>query len=642
MAGSIIEVKYFNTFLLKKVNNNAEKVIWNGSFGIPTDIGGQPVLDVNRDASWAIEESRIRGGYNNTSVDFGAKAYLVEDEPNGTRRFNTLIYSGIFNSRTGINQTNVFSVGEDITKSADPANGSIQKLYAEDTNLNVFQELKVSRALIDKDAIYSAEGGGTVTASNLVIGVIQPYPGKYGISKNPESFAIYGNNKYFSDKNNNAVLRLSGGIEEISSYGMKDFFRDELVRTTSLTGEGRILGAWDIYSSEYVVSLQRSRTSRSPLIATRRVDPTLVFDERAKGWVSFHSYVPDQMFSLRNNFYSVKTTSYNDLASTTVNSLGSTSFPVTFVNGDIPVGSLVTSTLIPPGLTVSVLSYTPTSFNTGVVVVDTSIVLSASVPLLFTDSSVNLWRHNDNSVNRNSFYGVEKPSSITFVFNPNPTNSKSFKTIGYEGSNGWQVDSFVSDETSPTLGISGNWNISNDFTAEISSLYEGEYILTEGKALAPIVTNSASMTLDVNSVGGYILAGGEVSGEQIPGGFLTVVSYDVSTGDLVLSQPVTFTEVSELFFSAETSSNDYAAVFSNSNPPLPRYYSGFNLKENKYVANLINDSLASAGEIIFGNQISGIKGYYSTVKMSTDLTTDFGGEKSLFSVESTYSMNNGY
>ena len=49
---------------------------------------------------------------------------------------------------------------------------------------------------------------------------------------------------------------MSGGIEEISSYGMKDFFRDELVRTTSLTGEGRILGAWDIYSSEYVVSLQ--------------------------------------------------------------------------------------------------------------------------------------------------------------------------------------------------------------------------------------------------------------------------------------------------------------------------------------------------------------------------------------------------
>jgi hypothetical protein len=73
-------------------------------------------------------------------------------------RSNALIYSGIFNSRTGINNTNQFSVGESITKSTDPANGSIQKLYAEDTNLIVFQENKVSRALIDKDAIYSAEG----------------------------------------------------------------------------------------------------------------------------------------------------------------------------------------------------------------------------------------------------------------------------------------------------------------------------------------------------------------------------------------------------------------------------------------------------------------------------------------------------
>ena len=63
--------------------------------------------------------------------------------------------------------------------------------------------------------------------SNLVIGVIQPIAGKYGISKNPESFAVYGNRKYFSDENNNVILRLAGGIEEISSNGMKDFFRDQ-------------------------------------------------------------------------------------------------------------------------------------------------------------------------------------------------------------------------------------------------------------------------------------------------------------------------------------------------------------------------------------------------------------------------------
>jgi len=204
---AVIEVKYFNTFLLKKVNKAqitpspgyGNIPVWNGSMGIPQAKGGYPRPGANVEKDWVIEESRINGGYNNTSVSFGAKAYLVEEEPNGTRRGNSLIYSGIFNSRTGINNTNVFSVADNIIKSVSPANGSIQKLHAENTNLTIFQELKVSRALIDKDAIYSAEGGGTVTSSNLVIGAIQPFIGKYGISTDPTSFAIYGQDKYWSN-----------------------------------------------------------------------------------------------------------------------------------------------------------------------------------------------------------------------------------------------------------------------------------------------------------------------------------------------------------------------------------------------------------------------------------------------------------
>ena len=125
--------------------------------------------DADDSSDWLIEESRITGGYNNTSVDFGVKAYIVEDEPQQSHKFSGLIHSGIFNSRTGFNATNQFSVGEDITRTIDPSNGSIQLLYAEDTNLIIFQENKVSKSLIDKDAIYSAEGNASVTSRNLVI-----------------------------------------------------------------------------------------------------------------------------------------------------------------------------------------------------------------------------------------------------------------------------------------------------------------------------------------------------------------------------------------------------------------------------------------------------------------------------------------
>ncbi len=285
---AIIEVKYFNSFLIKKIKTIVDAAT-KPTVPFANVPGGFTAVAAD---DWYVEEARIRGGYNNTTVDFGVKAYLDEENPNQQNRFNTLIYSGIFNSRTGVNNTNQFSVGEDITRSTDPANGSIQRLYAEDTNLIIFQEDKVSRALIDKDAIYSAEGGGSVTSSNLVIGQIVAYAGEYGISNDPFSFAVYGYRKYFTDKKRGCVLRLSAdGITEISSYGMHDFFRDELANTT------KIISGWDAHSKNYIISLQNDNSYK-----------TLAFDESVLGWTSFYSYKPDFLVSLENKFYSFKKT----------------------------------------------------------------------------------------------------------------------------------------------------------------------------------------------------------------------------------------------------------------------------------------------------------------------------------------------
>ena len=255
--------------------------------GIPKEFTNDPLT------SWYEEESRIRGGYNNLSVDFGVKAYLVEDTTRQQNRIAALIYSGLFNSRTGVNNTNQFSVGTDITKSADPANGSIQKLYAEDTNLIIFQENKVSRALIDKDAIYSAEGSAAITSTPLVIGQIVPYAGEYGISKDPESFAVYGYRKYFTDRSRGAVLRLSrDGMTEISSYGMHDFFRDEL----SSLSTNKIVGSWDNHTKNYIISIQSASDYK-----------TISFDEDVLGWTTFLDFKPSYAFSLNNLYYTFNT-----------------------------------------------------------------------------------------------------------------------------------------------------------------------------------------------------------------------------------------------------------------------------------------------------------------------------------------------
>ena len=263
-------VKYYNTFVLKKIIQGDVSPIYN----------------------WYIEEARIRGGYNNVQTGLSPRAYLRAEDNLQEELGNSLIYSGILNSRTGVNQTNQFPSGEEITRTVDPQKGTVQKLYAEDTNLIVFQENKVNRALIDKDAIYTQEGQPIQTASNVVIGAITPYAGEFGISKNPESFAVYGYRKYFTDSNQGAVLRLSqDGITEISSYGMYDYFRDNFA---TLSG-GLSIGGWDIHNKCYTLSLQ-SAASGTPV-------QTLSFDEQIQGWTSRYSYSPNNIVSVQNNFY---------------------------------------------------------------------------------------------------------------------------------------------------------------------------------------------------------------------------------------------------------------------------------------------------------------------------------------------------
>ena len=49
---------------------------------------------------YLIEESRIKGGFNETSMDLGVRAYLADDEYSVVYRKNAMIYSGIYNAKT--------------------------------------------------------------------------------------------------------------------------------------------------------------------------------------------------------------------------------------------------------------------------------------------------------------------------------------------------------------------------------------------------------------------------------------------------------------------------------------------------------------------------------------------------------------
>jgi len=248
-----------------------------------------------------------------------------------------------------------------------------------------------------------------------------------------------------------------------------------------------LLGAFDNHNNNYVLSIKDgvtqpcSRVSEGREVGdnfdytnqfrTYNTFNTVNFDESINGWVSFYSYNPTTMGSLKNEFYTV--------------------------------------------------------------------------------NNFDLYQHyQGGQLNHGNFYGTQYKSSIEFIFNPKPSISKNFQTIGYEGSNGWQVEYFVSDSTAALFNtFSNTYYPAQDKINSIPSLQEGEYI-------------------DENT--------------------------------------------------------------------QMKQYAGFYLKENKYVANLVNASQPFDGEVVFGNSMSGIKGFYTTVKLSTDDSTQLGGVKELYCVSSKF------
>tara|TARA_R110002020_G_scaffold378765_1_gene589754 strand:+ start:5643 stop:7424 length:1782 start_codon:yes stop_codon:yes gene_type:complete len=584
-----VGIKYFNSFWLKKVLSKAAAATnipsWPGlpwyGFGNTAGYPSYPFgsntastrsyLD-NNYQNYYIEESRIKGGFNNAQLSLGVRAYVINNNRDSTDRKHSLIYSGLLNTRTGFNDTNVFSIADPLVRDLDPLNGSIQKLYAEDTNLTVFQENKVSKILINKNAIYSGDQGSLETGAEVnVLGQDVPYLGEYGISRNPESFAVYGYRKYFADKDRAAILRLSrDGITEISGYGMRDYFRDNLalipdtydrqvvtaVIDTSATPTGTgtdiyfttsINNKVEIGAIVEVVTSGGITTNTGSLVvgiesATRvKISPAFNLGTPISyqniNFVTYRRGRAIGAWDAHQSAYTISLQNKPRTIATPITPLNSTDGNFDTLGYDEQI----------KGWT-SFYSYKPD-------------FIGSLKNNFFSFIDSNIYQHYDESVSdgRGKFYGATTPaeSFVEFIFNPNPTVVKNFNTIAYEGNNGWEVDSYVSDfEGFDQVKNTGVFNQYQDTTNSVKSYVEGQY------------DNAGNV------------------------------------------YPATLTE--------------------------PIFRAGFDRKENHYVANLVNSSVARPGEIIFGNSVSGVKGYLITVKMSIDSSTDVGGAKQLFSASSNF------
>ena len=144
-----------------------------------------------------------------------------------------------------------------------------------------------------------------------------------------------------------------------------------------------------------------------------------------------------------------------------------------------------------------------------------------------------LYKHYDITQTRNTFYSTVYDSSIKFVFNPQVSASKVFKTVNYEGGNGWEISKFEAARSFELV----------DSCDPVLSYNDGAY----DSAIPPNVGAAAT------------------------------------------TQPI--------------------------------FHAGFVRKEGKYFANLVNKSSATAGEVIFGTSMTGVKGFFATVTIKSDASS---------------------
>jgi hypothetical protein len=240
-----------------------------------------------------VESYKINDSLTGDPFYLGERVTAVsQEEYKEAHRYATLTYSGIYNAETNINRLNEFNLSLANFKDLERSFGPINKLYARRTDVLVLQEDKISYVLAGKNILSDSAGGGQVASIPEVLGTQIARTEDYGISNNPESFAVLGGEVYFTDIKRNAVLNLSGGSAQsdsltiISDAGLKYWFRDQFNNTERQFK----IGGYDPYMDEYVLSIS---DYRMPLDVDTYGCNTVISQSNSTGYYQFNVDIGD-------------------------------------------------------------------------------------------------------------------------------------------------------------------------------------------------------------------------------------------------------------------------------------------------------------------------------------------------------------
>jgi len=380
-----------------------------------------PVSDlVNGNYNNLIDSKSFSDFWLSEVSDIGRISKVDLDAKRVTRP-TTIYYSERFIPETNINGLNSFY--DDSFETYDRNFGAIKKLFSYNNRLDCFQELRVSKILVEENVIYDQFDKGTIAASAKVLSKEIYYQGEYGTS-NPESFVSNEGRRYFFDIRNGKVLRLSNdGLTPISDNKMHSYFESKSNFYSSFNIIPEIWGTYDENFDEYIINFgvvsrdegftpdELELVSSQAEIITETIDGTeytfvIEYGENESGVDTEFTIVEDVI----NGVYVINSNAGN-------------------------VSLDRQSILFIPSETLGFSEKTKhwTSFYTylpecmGRVGIDF---------LTFRNGEAHL--HNTNK-KRNSFYGDYSSSEVWAVFNQDPDNNKVYQSLSEESDTVWEA-----------------------------------------------------------------------------------------------------------------------------------------------------------------------------------------------------------
>lgn len=374
-----------------------------------------------------IDSSRFSDFYESSVSDIG-RPNLEDQDASAVHRPTTIYYTQRFIPETNINGLNtVFSPS---FETYDRKNGAIRKLFSINNRLDCYQELKVSKILVQENVVYDQFDKGTVGVSESVLSNPSvPYQGEYG-TMNPESFSEEGGRRYFFDVRNGAVLRLSNdGLTVISDKQMHSYFESKSNFYSSFDQIPEIWGVFDENHDEYVLnfgSISRDKGFSPQELALVSSQAEVVTETRNGLQYSFiigysenNDGVPTQFEIIRD----ISNGTY--VINSSAGSIDMDRQKILTIPSETVAFSERT------GYWDSFYSYLP------------ECMCRVGIDFLsFKNGKAFL--HNSNTL-RNNFYGVRFPSELWVVFNQSPSNNKVFNALGVESNTVWEAREILTD-----------------------------------------------------------------------------------------------------------------------------------------------------------------------------------------------------